>query len=54
MIFFIVFSIWLTYAEVNTVGVIAESINSILFALHDVLKVMLTWFRDNHIHVGKC
>ncbi len=30
-------------------GVIADSINSLLYALHDVLEVILTWFRDNYM-----
>ena len=32
------------YVDHNTVGVSADSIKSMLYALHDVLDVMLTWF----------
>ncbi len=40
------------YADDNTVSVSADSINSMLYALHDVLDVMLTWFRDNHMQAN--
>ncbi len=40
------------YADDNTVGVIADSINFMLYALHDVLEVMLVWLRDNHMQAN--
>ncbi len=33
-------------------GVSADSINSMLYVLHDVLEVMLPRFRDNHLQAN--